>query len=146
MDASPEATGAAAITAAAIGLAVQRRFWSDETGIQDLIEQASSSDALTYREAREPLPVEAAQRADSPEEMLAREQRRRTVLARTQQMLTIARENVEEELVEATKDGDSENIAHCNALLEKLAPLPDGVVIDANIPPDYKRWLDDGRL
>ena len=106
-------------------------------GLEERIQQARSSSALTYREVSS----RGVEASDDDEA----QQRRATVLARAQTMLDGAREAVQEGLDEAIRNKDYEAAEEYLEVLEKLRPLPSGIV-PTNELVDYKRWLDEKSL
>ena len=132
--------GAAAGALLGIGLT---RPWEDATGaeadesaarglLEDRINAARSSTALTYRESDEPrMPNMSGEALE----------RRANVLSRAQGMLDGARQTVQEALDEAVFNKDYEAAEEYVELLEKMRPLPQGIV-PTSVEADYKRWVD----
>ena len=98
--------------------------------LQDRIQNARASNALTFREV-EP----GASNSDDAQV------RRQRVIERAQGMLDGAREAVQEGLEDAIRNEDYDAIEEYLEVLEKLKPLPTGIV-PTNDEPDYKRYLD----
>ena len=105
-------------------------------GLEDRIRQARASQAQTYRE------VGAGGTEDTSDEAQLRRQR---VLARAQGMLDGAREAVQEGLDEALLNQDYDTAEEYLQMLEKMRPLPTGIVPTSD-GADFKRWLDDKSL
>ena len=126
---------------AAIGAAIGAgmRLQPASSSVQDLLDEKSAGTDLTYRQAS------SAATADldlSPEAVERRRDRRR----RIEQMLGVARENVQEGLDEAIQDGDTEGVKEYSAMLAQLEPLPDDISLSTSSEADYRRWLDDKSL
>ena len=101
------------------------------------INKASAGSELTYRQAPE---------RQNLDDSLEAVERRKEIRERMQQMLSVARENVQDELDDARKNGDAESVAELEAMMNKLAPLPEGISLSTSSPPDYQRWLDPENL
>ena len=99
--------------------------------LQDRIQTARTTAAQTYRE------IERSEEA-LPEEARARRER---VRARAQEMLDGARQAVQEGLDEALATEDYDAAEEFVQMLEKLRPLPTGIVPTSE-EADYKRWID----
>ena len=110
---------------------------SEGSDIQARIREASMTRAMTYRE----IPESRAELDMSPEAVAQREERRRAVYARAERMLAAARESVKEGLDEALAFDDYEGAEEMQQMLDKLAPLPEGIGPTAD-SPDYRRWID----
>ena len=115
------------------------RLQPASSSVQDLLDEKSAGTDLTYRQAS------SAATADldlSPEAVERRRDRRR----RIEQMLGVARENVQEGLDEAIQDGDTEGVKEYSAMLAQLEPLPDDISLSTSSEADYRRCLDDESL
>jgi len=102
--------------------------------LQSRLTDARASGALTYREVE----VEGASVEDDDEVL----QRRKQVRARAEAMLDRTREALQEGLDEAVLNQDQETAEEYMEMLQKLEPLPSGIV-PTTTEPDYKRWLDE---
>lgn len=140
-----ELMAGAAVSLAATAAVSARLQRPSSSSIQDRIQAASSGTEVAFRQAPTAPPPPPPM---TPEMAERQAQRQREIRGRVDAMLEQARANVQEGLDEALQEGDADTAAEYRALLSKLAPLPDGVVRDADSSskPDYKRWVDPTNL
>ena len=138
------AVGLAVVAGAAVALSglTDNGAEDDESariaGLQSRLQDARASTAMTYRE------VDRGSDTDVKLDDAEAEQRREQVLARAQEMLDGARVALQEGLDEAVRSQDYDTAEEYLEMLEKLKPLPPGIVPTSPPTPGYKRWLDSG--
>jgi hypothetical protein len=113
----------------------------DANVFQTRLRDATNSAAPTYRQVELP----PTPQDETPEAAAKRHERQAALRAGAAAMLDDVRAAAEARLEDARRTGDDESVAECLRELQKLQPLPPGIV-QTSKEPDYQRWIDPNSL